>query len=292
MENTAYNDWDAASEVYKIDRSFQACTLLNANQISGKEHLFLKEKVVIVGIDVLRAAATACAVLSCGANAIRFCPKDPAALQALEDEQASLKCRGLPCVTIGEFSGRPIAGCLETNSPQNINAELMRSCYAYIISANLGALCTSITQIIEQDRASWKGKLIVSCLPNLVAVAKTIQALNPRRIVICCSGRSGMETLEDTWLAGRLLHKLKISEMRCDDGSRIAMAVADRYNSTSSLLKSLLHGRAYRILRKFSKEKDFFASLVGKNVDPKIYLSMTQTVPQLQWNQNGFWFVR
>lgn len=286
----AKNHNSELAAVQSIEKSFSFCTLSTASSIATKRHLLLDERVAVLGIDVLRGATTACAVLAKGAIAVKFYSKKKRSLQALFGKLRRLTREGTSCVAVGESGGTCIAGCVETNSPQGMQSRIVKGRHVLLSTSNMGELCERVLSIIVDNHTRWYGEFLVPCFTNLETTVDIVRKQSPTRVVLCCSGCSMEGSLEDLCLAGHLIQKLRTPADTCDDTSRIAIAIAERYPSAHSLYSDLLNSRIQKVLSYFGRDDDLAASLVGTGIDQHTLSRMARAVPVLYWQKGESWF--
>lgn len=282
---------DRTPAVNAIERAFTVNALSSPEVIPYKQHLFLDEKIVIVGIDVIRCATTACAVLASRAKAMRFYGKQTPLIEQMFVDVDALRTQAIECTTIGEFAGRPIPGGVASNSPQLITSEMVQGKHVLFLTKNLGDLCCGVTKIITEERSRWHGEMIVGCLMNFERVVAAIQEMRPQRIVLCCGGFRKTESLEDQYFGGQLIKALGIEEARCDDVALSMIAIAEKFPTVDALRNALASSRVKHVLEHFGMSDDIEASLSGAGIDPFLLSRMKETVPVLAWSGAEHWFI-
>lgn len=283
---------DKTPAVNEIERSFKVNALASPEVILQKRHLFLDERVVVVGIDVIRCATTACAVLAADAKAMRFYGKRTPLIEQMFVDLAGLNHRAIQCTTIGEFAGRPIPGGVASNSPGFIKPEQVEGRHVLFLTKNLGDLCCDVVSIITEDRNRWHGEMLIGCLANFDSVVAAIRTIHPQRLVLCCGGFRKTESLEDQYFGGHLIKALGIPESQCDDAALAMIAMAEKFPTVDRLREGLASSRVRQVLEHFGMVGDIEASLTGAGIDPAILARMKETVPVLAWAGDEPWFIQ
>lgn len=282
---------DKTPTVNAIERNFMVNALSSPEVILQKQHLFLDEKIVVVGIDVIRCATTACAVLASDAKAMRFYGKRTPLIEEMFIDLAKFNAHGLQCTTIGEFAGKAIPGGVASNSPQLIKPELVQGKHILFLTKNLGDLCCDVTRIIAEERNRWHGEMFIGCLMNFDAVVAAIKSIHPQRIVLCCGGFRKTESLEDQYFGGHLIKALGIPEDKCDDAALAMIAMAEKFPTVEKLQEALGSSRVLKVLGHFGMAEDIYASLTGQGIDSDLLMRMRATVPVLAWSGEEHWFI-
>lgn len=210
---------DKTPFVNQVERSFRVNVLSEPEIICKKEHLFLDEKIVIIGVDVIRCATTSCAVLAAGGEALRFYGKRTELIERLFLDLDRYRKMGLSCITMGEFAGKAMPGGVAANSPKAIVPELVKGQRVLFLTKNLGDLCCDVLDIIGQNPQRWQGEFVIGCLFNLDKIVRFINELGKVRIVVCCGGFRKTESLEDLFFTGKIIKELGIQEEDCDDAA-------------------------------------------------------------------------
>src|ERR1035437_1555595 len=281
---------DKTPFVTQIERSYRVNVLSEPEVICKKEHLFLDEKIVVIGVDVIRCATTSCAVLAAGGEALGFYGKRTELIEKLFIDLERYRKNGLSCVTMGEFAGKTMPGGVAANSPKAIFPELVRGQHVLFLTKNLGDLCCDILDIIKQNRERWQGKFIIGCLFNLDRIVKFVRELGKVRIVICCGGFRKTESLEDLFFTGKVIKELDIQEEDCDDAALSAIAVYEKYKTIDNLFVAVKKCRVSKVLTKFGMADDIESSLTGAYIDPYVLKSMVNILPILTWIDDDAWF--
>ncbi len=281
---------DKTPFVNQVEKCYRVNVISQPEIIRQKEHLFLDEKIVVVGVDVIRCATTASAVLAAGAQALRFYGKRHELIEKLFIDFDRYTQRGLLCATMGEFAGKPMPGGIAANSPKAVSAELVKEKRILFLTKNLGNLCCDVIDIIEKNRTNWQGDFVIGCLFNLERVAKFIRSFGKVRIVFCCGGFRKTESLEDLFFTGKVIKKLEIPEKDCDDAALSAIAVYEKYRTVKKLYTAVKHCRVAQVLSNFGMADDIESSLMGTYIDSAIFRSMKKILPMLNWENGDAWF--
>ncbi len=281
---------DKTPFVNQVEKSYRVNVLSEPEIIVKKGHLFLDEKIVIVGVDVIRCATTSCAILAAGGTAVRFYGKRTELIEKMFVDLDRYKKMGIPCVTMGEFAGKPIPGGIAANSPRVVSPKLVRGKRILFLTKNLGDLCCDIIEIIEENRHRWLGDFVIGCFFNLEKTVSFIQKSGRRRVVVCCGGFRKTESLEDLFFTGKLITMLRIPERECDDGALASIAVYEKYRTTIKLREAIKYCSVSRVLENFNMIDDVESSLTGKYINPTILKSMAGVLPTLTWEDRDPWF--
>ncbi|HTU30882.1 MAG TPA: 2-phosphosulfolactate phosphatase [Solirubrobacteraceae bacterium] len=177
---------------------------------------------VAVVIDVLRATSTAVSALAAGYTRVVFA-------ESLEDARG---LRGSGRVLAGERDCIPPPGFDQGNSPREVTRPRGRE---LVLSTTNGA-----PAVIAATRAA--GMVLLASMLNLQA---TIDALASAEgtIQVICAGAGGLASLEDVYVAGRLVAML---EGERTDAARIAETVAAAYRTPAAALRTGAGGVALR----------------------------------------------
>jgi 2-phosphosulfolactate phosphatase len=175
-----------------------------------------------VVIDVLRATSTAVRALAAGYARVVFA----------EDLDDALGLRGPGRVLAGERGCVRPPGFDQGNSPQEVTRcrgeEL-------VLSSTNGA-----PAVIAAIRAA--GAVLLASMLNLQATIDALAAAEGE-IQIICAGAGGRASLEDVYVAGRLLAAL---DGERTDAARIAETVAAAYRTPAAALRTGAGGVALR----------------------------------------------
>jgi len=150
-----------------------------------------------VVIDVLRATTTIVHALAAGCTCVRPC---------LEIDDARRLAQQLPPGTVilaGERHTKPITGFDLGNSPDGFTPATCGG-KAVILTTTNGT--KAILRAADADR------VLIAAFVNMSAVVKELTS-DPRPINIICSGVNGEFAIEDTLLAGALVHALPHSTL-------------------------------------------------------------------------------
>lgn len=281
---------DKTPFVNQVEKSYRVNVLSTPEAISKKAHLFLDEKVAVVGVDVIRCATTSCSVLAAGAKAVRFYGKRTELIEKLFTDLEHYKKMKIRCVTMGEFAGKKIPGGIAANSPKMITPKLVKGKHVLFLTKNLGDLCCDIIEVIEANRSRWSGDFVIGCLLNLDAVCRFIGKLREIRMVVCCGGFRKTESVEDLFFTGKMITTMKIPEKECDDGALTSIAVYEKYKTIEKLRETIRYCRVSQVLENFGMIDDVESSLTGKHINPRIMRSLTSIVPTLVWKNGDPWF--
>jgi len=282
---------DKTPYVNNIERSFRVNVLSEPEVIKYKQHLFLDDEIIIVGVDVIRCATTSCAVLAAGGKAIRFYGKRTNLIDRLHVDLHRYLLTDIPCVAMGEFAGKPMPGGIAANSPRSICESLVFMKNILFLTKNLGDLCCDILDIIKPYQSRWKGEFIIGCLHNVNAVIDYLKRYADRRIVICCGGFRKTESIEDMFFTGKLIKHLCIPESKCDDAALASIALFEKYQTSIRLLEAIRTSRVSQVLELFGMNDDIEDSITGTKLDPVLLNKMANTIPILSWINDDPWFV-
>jgi 2-phosphosulfolactate phosphatase len=210
-----------------------------------------------VVVDVLRATTAMVQALASGCTAIVPC---------LEVDEARRAAAAFPAGTVilgGERQGVPIPGFDFGNSPGFCTPEVC-SGKALVMTTTNGT--RGILSCLDAERV-----LIASFQNALATCAALAEERRPLHIV--CSGTDGNVSLEDTLLAGTLIHHLAVmrgvklagrweriaDHVECNDSALLALGVAwpvEERTSSGSVLQILSAGRGGHRVRELGYAPD------------------------------------
>ncbi len=169
-------------------------------------------KTVVVVIDTLRATTTIAIALAVGAS-----------VETVKSIAEAKRRRVAGKVFIaGERGGSKIRGFDLGNSPVEIENAPLRGRRLVLTTTNgTGAIA----------RSTAADAIFVGALVNASAVAKAVQALAPKELILLCAGRTTGIALEDLAGAGAIidaLHPGPIDPLAVTDGTRLSVELFRR----------------------------------------------------------------
>ncbi len=174
----------------------------------------------VVVIDVLRATSSMVAALANGARSVVPAETSDEALRLaknLESEDVLLA---------GERGGHPIEGFLLGNSPLEMTTET-------VFNKTLVMATTNGTKaLLVADPGN---PVLVAAITNFSAVVSRAQQAvgESGALTVLCSGRERMFSLEDAYVAGRIVQALlpdgKRTKVELNDGAIAALELVRRY---------------------------------------------------------------
>jgi len=185
---------------------------------------------VAVVIDVLRATTTLLFALNAGAQKIIPAATIDEAKELAQKHNGSMLC--------GERNGIKIPGFDLGNSPSEYTAEKVEGRILIFASTNGSVMVKKARRIAE--------KLLLTSLRNLNATAKKIMDIEPRKMLIACSGQKGFLSLEDAYCAGILIdiideHK---ESMHGDDAALVSHLLSRYFGyDTDKIFGESMHAR-------------------------------------------------
>jgi 2-phosphosulfolactate phosphatase len=192
------------------------------------DELALRDKTVVV-IDVLRSSTTIAVALANGAREI-------IPVASLERAVNVSVSQGDAMLRGGERNGKMIEGFALGNSPREYTEEKVRG---------KGILFTTSNGTTAIEKARFAKGLVVCGFVNMSRVVKFISDLEGD-VVVVCSGRNGMFSLEDTVCAGMLLRNVvdKGVHAELSDGAHAAVSLFKSFGKNLlKMLKGSEHGR-------------------------------------------------
>ncbi len=197
-----------------------------------------------VVVDVLRATSTVAAALANGAAYVVARTDVDEAFEA----RAEAERRGESPVLGGERGGFKVAGFDLGNSPLEYAAER--------VADRPVILCTSNgTAAIERCRDA--SRLYAASFLNAGAIAAAV-ARRAEAVVVCCAGKEGAPSLEDTCCAGLIAELLlDVYSYDVDDATAMTLLCWQRHRGDlGRLLRTCSHGRHLAGLG-FEKDLEF-----------------------------------
>jgi 2-phosphosulfolactate phosphatase len=176
----------------------------------------LRSKAVVV-IDVLRASSTIVTALHNGAKAV---------IPVADMGEASKIAQNVDSdnyLLCGEKDGIQIEGYDLGNSPLEYTTEIVGG-------KTLIFNTTNGTKAIKKSIGS--AEIIIGSFLNVSAVVENLKEQN-RDIVLVCAGWKGRLAMEDTLLAGKIIHLLNDGKLADEstDGARVAFGIYDIYKN-------------------------------------------------------------
>jgi 2-phosphosulfolactate phosphatase len=202
-------------------------TVLSANE---EPPVILGDTVACVVIDVLRATTTIVAALAAGATAV-YAVSDIDKASSLRD---NLRASGIAALLGGERDGFRVEGFDLGNSPLEYSEGVVTG-KAVVLSTSNG------TAAIEA--MSTAPNLLVTSFVNMKATVEFIRNRNGN-IVLCCGGKNGRMSREDTTCAGGIVDGLLGKNPGLDDPSTVALDLYElNKNDLVEMIGSTEHGR-------------------------------------------------
>ncbi len=192
------------------------------------DEIALREKTVVV-IDVLRSSTTIAMALSNGAREIIPVASLERAVN-VSGGQGDSMLRG------GERNGKMIEGFALGNSPREYTEEKVKG---------KGILFTTSNGTLAIEKARFAKGIVICGFVNMSRVVSFLGGLKGD-VVVLCSGRGGMFSLEDTVCAGMLLRNVVESGVEVDlsDGANAAISLFKSFGKNLlKMLKGSEHGR-------------------------------------------------
>lgn len=143
----------------------------------------------VVVVDQLRASSTIVRALASGAACVRPCPEPADAL--------ALRAGGV--LLGGERGGLRIEGFDLGNSPSEYTPER-------VAGRTVAFTTTNGTRAIASAQRAGAERVVIGCLNNLSAAVEAVRSA--RLVVVVCAGTDGVETEEDTLVAGAIADRL------------------------------------------------------------------------------------
>jgi len=202
-------------------------------------HLYDVSSSIVVIIDVLRATSTIATALYNGARCI--IPVDSVSECIRIGKQ-------IDSITAGERDGKVAEGLEYGNSPFEYPE-------AFIAGKTLVLTTTNGTKLLHMALANNAKSIIVASFANLTAVCDYLIA-QKQNVILGCAAWKDRVNIEDTLLAGAVIHRVKKHFSINCDASLIAEALyaeakADPFEFVKS--KNISH---YQRLSAFGLEKD------------------------------------
>jgi 2-phosphosulfolactate phosphatase len=184
----------------------------------------LRNKAVVV-IDVLRATSTIVTAIKNGAKAI--IPVEDMA----EASKISQNVDSDNYLLCGEKDGVKIEGYDLGNSPLEYSPEM-------ISGKTLIFNTTNGTKAIKKSLGS--ARIYIASFLNFSSVVEALRQ-EAHDIVLLCAGWKGRLALEDTLLAGMIIHNLNSGVIpdNAPDGAKVAFSIYEKYGSD---IKTVVHG--------------------------------------------------
>jgi 2-phosphosulfolactate phosphatase len=192
------------------------------------DEIALRDKTVVV-IDVLRSSTTIAAALSNGAREI-------IPVASLERAVNVSVGQGDSMLRGGERNGKMIEGFALGNSPREYTEDRVKG---------KGILFTTTNGTLAIEKSRFAKGLVVCGFVNMSRVVTWISELEGD-VVVLCSGRNGMFSLEDTVCAGMLLRNVvdKGVDVELSDGANAAISLFKSFGrNLLKMLKGSEHGR-------------------------------------------------
>ena len=190
----------------------------------------LRKTEVAVVVDVLRATSTVTQALAAGYGSVHCAPSIEAA-RALSGPGRMLA---------GERQGLPVPGFDLGNSPAALGRYEARRGELVLATTNGTPAIVAATQRAEV--------VLLGCLLNLEALLAAIPTA--AEVTVVCSGTDGRVALEDAYVAGRIVARLRGD---VSDAARAAVCVAQAYAGAVQPLRDSADGR---MLRSTGQETD------------------------------------
>lgn len=277
--------YDKTPLVNSIERDFYFNGISNPSVWSSnnKNHLLFDEnKVLVIAIDTVRCATTACKVLDYGAKLIRVYDKTNEDINKLYEKLNFHNFEDPDsCVCIGEYAGKAMPQGLASNSPNQIHVDLVKDKKVLFLSKNLGSVCSSISKSIFNNLDNWHGEFIICCLLNVDLVIEFIKEYQPKRIVFACGGFRKTESIEDLYTAGLIIDSINSDLLTCDDVAISMYSIFKLFASKESLFDALKHTRVAKVLHNFGMESDIFDCILSSNIN---------SLPKFKIINNEYWF--
>jgi 2-phosphosulfolactate phosphatase len=183
-----------------------------------------------VVIDVIRATSCVVEALANGARGIfpTVLPEEAVKLASSLGREDTLLC--------GERKGLKIEGFDLGNSPTEYVAEVVKG-KQLVLSTTNG---TRAFLAAEDAR-----RILAASFLNLSAVVRALNGVED--LVVVCAGKENRFSLDDALCAGILLKKLQEAGTETgtlNDGSRVVLDLAEKYEVTEAFLRSTRAGRA------------------------------------------------
>jgi 2-phosphosulfolactate phosphatase len=202
-------------------------TVLSANE---KPPTTLGDTVACAVIDVLRATTTMVAALAAGA-AVVYPVSDLDEALALRNY---LRASGVAALLGGERDGFRVDGFDLGNSPLEYSERVIAG-KAIVLSTSNG------TAAIEAMSAA--PNLLAAGFVNMKVTSEFIGSYCGN-IVLCCGGKNGRASREDTVCAGGIINALLDKNPGMDDPSTVALDLYELYkNGLAEMIESTEHGR-------------------------------------------------
>ncbi|MCP4580991.1 MAG: hypothetical protein GY839_05195 [candidate division Zixibacteria bacterium] len=224
----------------------------------------LESETVIV-IDVLRGTTTITAALKAGAlKVIPVTEIDKGIMLADEMGHDNV-------ILGGNYNHQDVDGFDKANSPLEYTLDSVQRKTLIYCSNSMG----------EAINACRKARRIIcACFNNLQAVLTAAKSLST--INILCAGRNGRFSLEDTVLAGMIIHHLT-GEIDTDTGLNDSSSTARYlyYRHHRNILDTLKQSAQGQHLEKigFSNDIEYAAALNTSNILPELSLDKTHIIP-------------
>lgn len=218
---------------------------------------FSFENKAVVIIDVLRATSTIAIALNTGFRSVKTCGNVELA-RSLKDEYS---------LVAGERNGDKVSGFDLGNSPHEISR--LES-----IPQNLVLTSTNGTKCVEIAVHKNAAEVLCGALVNVQSLADYLNR-GHRDIVLFCAGWKDHENIEDTYMAGSLIAKLK-DFVATNDSVDLAAAVYQNHHPNP--LAFLQRANHYQRLLKKGNHEDLALCLQESTVS---------IVPKLESCQNG-----
>lgn len=180
----------------------------------------------VVVIDIFRASTSITAALAAGAKEVYF------AGSLAEAARLRNKFKGR-AVMAGERKGFRIPGYDLGNSPREMTPEILAGRIAVFNSTNGTRLLKRV--------ADFRHVVVGS----LVSLAATVRFINGHRAdpILCCAGREGYFSGEDTLAAGLIISRLDSAITRDDASSAAERLAAGSRRTWRRWAKDSFHGR-------------------------------------------------
>lgn len=229
--------------------------------LSAKEEppTILGNTVACAVIDVLRATTTMVAALASGATVVYPVSDIDRALALRNDLRAS----GVAALLGGERDGFRVEGFDLGNSPLEYNAGVVAG-KAVVLSTSNG------TAAIEAMSAA--PNLLVAGFVNMKVTAEFIGRLCGNT-VLCCGGKNGRASREDTVCAGGIINGLLDKKPVLDDPSAAALSMYKlNKNDMVEMVESTEHGRYLKSIGfeadlRVAGDVDAYPLVIGRRED-------------------------
>ena len=212
--------------------------------------LYNLDHAIVVIIDVLRATSTIATALFNGANCV--IPVDSVS-----------KCiklgKQIDGITAGERDGKIAEGLKYGNSP----FEYPRT---FIANKTLVLTTTNGTRLLHMALEKSASKIVTGAFCNLNSVCNYLLA-EKKNVILGCAAWKDRVNIEDTLLAGAIIHKIKDSFSLNCDSSQIAETL---YLRAQDNLFEFMEGKNashFHRLMGFGLEKDIRYCLTINNAD-------------------------